>query len=113
MTRELERLFVYGTLAPGRPNEHVLAALEGTWEDATVRGTLHREGWGASLGYPAIVLDDAGDEVAGAVFSSVDLADHWETLDAFEGDAYERVLAPVTLANGERAQAFVYALRRT
>jgi gamma-glutamylcyclotransferase (GGCT)/AIG2-like uncharacterized protein YtfP len=31
-----DRLFVYGTLAPGRPNEHVLADLGGTWEPAYV-----------------------------------------------------------------------------
>ena len=32
----MERLFVYGTLAPGRPNEHVLGEIEGSWEAATV-----------------------------------------------------------------------------
>ena len=26
------QLFVYGTLAPGRANEHQLDGLEGTWE---------------------------------------------------------------------------------
>lgn len=55
-----DRLFVYGTLAPGRPNEHVLADVEGTWEPATVKGTLLQEGWGAAAGYPGIVLDDRG-----------------------------------------------------
>lgn len=41
MTR---RLFVYGTLAPGRPNAHVLAEVPGEWEPATVQGTLLQEG---------------------------------------------------------------------
>lgn len=41
------RLFVYGTLAPGRPNEHVLANLPGEWEPATVNGRLLQAGWGA------------------------------------------------------------------
>ena len=49
-----QRLFVYGTLAPGRPNEHVLAPLGGTWQPAFVRGRLHAQGWGAAPGYPAI-----------------------------------------------------------
>jgi gamma-glutamylcyclotransferase (GGCT)/AIG2-like uncharacterized protein YtfP len=44
-----ERLFVYGTLAPGRPNEHMLAEVDGEWETATVRGRLVPEGWGADL----------------------------------------------------------------
>jgi gamma-glutamylcyclotransferase (GGCT)/AIG2-like uncharacterized protein YtfP len=34
------RLFVYGTLAPGRPNEHVFAEIPGRWEAATVKGKL-------------------------------------------------------------------------
>ena len=48
-----ERLFVYGSLAPGESNAHVLAGIDGTWEPATVTGTLHPEGWGATLGFPA------------------------------------------------------------
>ena len=28
----IQRLFVYGTLAPGRPNEHVLSEIGGSWE---------------------------------------------------------------------------------
>ena len=31
------QLFVYGTLAPGRANEHQLASLQGTWEKAWVK----------------------------------------------------------------------------
>lgn len=36
------QLFVYGTLAPGWPNEHVLADVPGGWEPATVTGRLLR-----------------------------------------------------------------------
>ena len=50
------RLFVYGTLAPGRPNEHVLAAIPGSWEAATVKGKLFQEGWGARAGFPGIAF---------------------------------------------------------
>ena len=42
----LPRLFVYGTLAPGEVNEHVLATLDGNWVPARVFGTLHAEGLG-------------------------------------------------------------------
>ena len=106
-----DRLFVYGTLAPGRPNEHMLADVPGTWESATVRGTLVPEGWGADVGYPGIVLSEEGDEVQGLVFSSADLSDHWERLDEFEGEAYVRVLVSVRLASGATVDAYIYAIR--
>ena len=107
-----ERLFVYGTLAPGRPNAHVMDGMVGTWTPATARGTLLPEGWGASAGYPAIVLDDDGPEVPGLVFSSEDLPVHWDRLDEFEGEGYDRVLTTVRVADGQQVRAFVYALRR-
>ena len=40
----LPRLFVFGTLAPGEVNEHVLATLHGSWVQALVFCTLHAEG---------------------------------------------------------------------
>jgi gamma-glutamylcyclotransferase (GGCT)/AIG2-like uncharacterized protein YtfP len=104
------RLFVYGTLAPGRPNAHVLAEVPGTWEPATVTGTLRQEGWGAAVGYPGIVLDARGGEVEGFLFSSERLAECWPRLDAFEGDGYARVLTPVRLADGTVVDAYIYSL---
>jgi gamma-glutamylcyclotransferase (GGCT)/AIG2-like uncharacterized protein YtfP len=107
----INRLFVYGTLAPGRPNAHVLADVSGTWEPATVRGTLIPEGWGAAEGYSAIVLNAEGAEVEGLLFSSDSLAEHWARLDEFEGDGYERVMTKVKLRDGTITNANVYALR--
>jgi gamma-glutamylcyclotransferase (GGCT)/AIG2-like uncharacterized protein YtfP len=108
----IDRLFVYGTLAPGRPNEHVLADMPGSWVPATVGGTLVHAGWGADVGFPAIILDDAGERVDGFVFSSELLAEHWTRLDDFEGDGYARVLASATLEDGSVVDAYVYALRQ-
>lgn len=107
----VERLFVYVTLGPGRPNEHVLNNIGGQWFDASVRGFLKQEGWGAAMGYPAIELDDNGDEVVGFVFESANLAAHWQVLDEFEGEAYARVKQQVALTNGEYVEAYVYALK--
>ena len=104
------RLFVYGSLAPGQPNGHVLANMPGRWEPATVTGALRQEGWGAAMGYPGIVLDPAGAAVEGFVFSSGHLPAHWGRLDAFEGEGYHRVLAPVQLGNGTTVDACIYAL---
>ncbi len=106
-----ERLFVYGTLAPGRPNEHVLAGVPGTWEPATVRGRLLQQGWGAEIGFPGIVVDEGGPEVHGMLFSSEQLSQHWHRLDHFEGDGYERVLTPTRLQGGETVLAYIYVVR--
>src|SRR5437763_12951102 len=94
------RLFVYGTLAPGRPNAQFLAEIPGQWEPATVTGTLSQEGWGAAAGYPGIVLDKHGSEVQGFVFTAETLAELWARLDQFEGEGYERVLTSVNLKDG-------------
>ena len=48
------RLFVYGTLAPGRSNADVLADVPGVWEPATVTGTLLPEGWARRPVSPAL-----------------------------------------------------------
>lgn len=104
------RLFVYGTLAPGRPNAHLLSDIPGTWQPATVTGTLFQEGWGAAIGYPGIVLDEHGGEVEGFLFCSEALDEHWARLDEFEGEGYERVIARAKLADGTAVDAYIYAL---
>ena len=108
----IHRLFVYGTLAPGQPNEHMLAALPGEWEPAIVNGKLLPQGWGAALGYPAIVLDEHGGAVEGFLFSSPSLPEHWGRLDEFEGEGYERVLTTAKRRNGTTVDAYIYKLRR-
>lgn len=107
----VDKLFVYGSLQPGGPNEHVMADIGGQWEPARIKGRLVKRGWGAALGYPGILIDEEGDDIRGFLFISSHLQDSWESLDAFEGNAYERVLATATRANGERVQAYVYVLR--
>jgi gamma-glutamylcyclotransferase (GGCT)/AIG2-like uncharacterized protein YtfP len=104
------RLFVYGTLAPGKPNEHVLAGIPGQWEPASVRGRLLQEGWGAAAGFPGIILDPHGDEVQGLIFSAQTLDQHWGRLDDFEGDGYVRRPASATRADGSTVDVHVYAL---
>lgn len=105
---ETERLFVYGTLQPGGPNEGVLAEIEGRWMRGTVRGWLRPTGWGASLGYPAVTLDPGGERVRGHVFESDRLGAHWSRLDRFEGDEYERVRTEVRLEDGGWVDAWIY-----
>jgi len=108
----MEKLFVYGTLGPNRPNEHILKDIGGTWQDAKINGTLHDEGWGANMGYPGIVLDNSPEEIDGFVFSSNNLCNHWKMLDEFEGIGYERVLSEIKLLDRTSTKAYIYILKK-
>lgn len=103
------RLATYGTLAPGRVNHRELAGLKGGWRQGTVRGRLVAAGWGATLGYPGLVLDPQGTPVEVYLFESSELPDHWPRLDEFEGAGYRRVVTQVRTANGE-VDAWIYVL---
>lgn len=103
------RLATYGTLAPGRPNAHLLDGLSGEWTTGTITGHLHERGWGAKTGFPGIVLGESGPTVEVHVFTSPDLSDHWQRLDDFEGPGYQRVPVRVNGELGEVA-AYIYAL---
>lgn len=35
-----DHLFVYGSLAPGKSNAHVLAGIAGSWQPARAKGSL-------------------------------------------------------------------------
>lgn len=103
------RLATYGTLAPGRVNHHQLDHVPGTWSNGIVRGRLIEEGWGAAMGYPGMIPDLAGDEIAVFVFESENLPDHWPRLDAFEGEGYRRVPIMVETETG-LVEASIYCL---
>lgn len=103
------RLATYGTLGPGKLNHHHVSMIEGTWTTGTVRGFLHEAGWGADLGFPAIVLDATGPEVSVDLLESEELSEHLDRLDLFEGPGYDRVLTTVATPEGE-VEAFIYVL---
>jgi gamma-glutamylcyclotransferase (GGCT)/AIG2-like uncharacterized protein YtfP len=93
--RTSHTLAVYGTLAPGQPNHHVLAPLGGEWTDGLIEGKLLPLGWGADLGYPGFRPRVGGDAVAVQVLAAPSLATAWPALDRFEGPGYERILVAV------------------
>ena len=103
------RLATYGTLGPGKPNHHHVSMIEGTWSIGSVRGFLHEEGWGAAQGFPGIILDSAGPEVAVDLLESEDLDAHFDRLDEFEGPGYQRVLTDMRTSAGV-VRAYIYAL---
>jgi len=88
-------LAVYGTLAPGQPNHHVVAPLGGEWTDGLVEGELLPVGWGTTLGYPAFRPREGGAAVAVRLLTAPTLAAAWPALDRFEGPEYRRILVPV------------------
>lgn len=108
--RRLDALFrtrgtlaVYGTLAPGQPNHHVVAPLGGEWTDGVVEGDLFPVGWGAALGYPAFRPRAGGAAVPVKVLASPALERAWPELDRFEGAEYRRILVPVFGPDGPDA----------
>ena len=109
----MEHLVIYGTLAPGRSNHHVIADIPGTWRDVFVRGHLDQRGWGMTGGFPGLSPDPNADRHQVKMFSSEKLVEHWERLDKFEGPDYQRVLIPVEDESGVFATANVYALSKS
>lgn len=117
MTKEnsssVDRLFVYGSLAPGEPNERYLMRIEGTWQEANIFGTLINPDWKTVGGYPGLKLDNPTNLVHGMVFSSSQLSELWNELDEFEDtEHYSRVLVPIFLkGNPEPVEGFVYVAK--
>jgi len=100
--RELERTFgtseilaVYGSLAPGKSNYHIVEPLGGEWTDGFIEGDLFQTGWGAALGYWAFRPRVGGERIAVKVLTSPRLSGAWQMLDDFEGSEYERILVAV------------------
>lgn len=112
-SKDVTRLATYGTLAPGRANHQQLADIPGKWTVGTVRGRLVQAGWGAALGFPGLVLDPEGQNVEVHIFESFELSEHWDRLDAFEGEGYRREETVVRTEEGDvTASIYVIAERR-
>ncbi len=106
----MNRLFVYGSLMPGKSNTHLLENIGGTWKKGHIQGRYYDQGWRAGQGYPGVKLDADGDRIHGYIFSSDHLQEHIAKLDSFEGADYARVIVKVTLEDGSIEEAYMYAL---
>jgi len=104
----MQHLFVYGTLAPGEENHHLMEVISGSWQPASTFGKVQAQTEGVHIGYPCFIPAESGDVVSGMVFSSEQLDDLWPSLDEFEGDAYGRHMIEVTTLDGETLNAYVY-----
>lgn len=87
-----------------------MRGIPGRWFTGKVRGRLFEEGWGATMGFPALVLDPTGPEVEVQVLESAELPRHWDRLDEFEGSGYQRVVALVTTRDQGSVSASIYVL---
>lgn len=97
-----ERLIVYGSLAPGGPNNFMLARLEGTWIKCVIRGRM-----GKYRGFKVFKFDPDGDEHQAWLFSSPLLPRKFPDLDDYEGDEYRRILIPAVIDDQE-ILAYIY-----
>ena len=97
------RLVAYGSLLPGEVNHHELeGAGQGHWQPCVVRAKAGMVG-------PWRVIELANDApmIEAQLLTSPLLPQIWAGLDAFEGQAYKRVLCVADTAEGP-LEAYVY-----
>jgi len=64
----MKGLFIYGTLGPEGPNNHIMQEIGGSWIKATVQGSLHKAGWAADMGYLGMTLEPKTEVIEGHIF---------------------------------------------
>ena len=113
------RVFVYGTLKRGYPNNPMLEGCEFLGEAVTVvtyKAITVSADKMVGTSFPVIMPDPSGKPVAGELYTVDDAT--LARLDQLEreGRSYDRVMIDATLplSNGERltAQAFIYVGRK-
>lgn len=97
-----QRLAVYGTLAPGECNYHLLAACQGPWLHGAVRGRL------ATREHRVLTYDPRAGLVLVQMLTSPGLPGQWTQLDAFEQPTHRRILVPVFAGGRLLAVANLY-----
>lgn len=108
MDPSAQLVFVYGTLRRGGSNHFRMAGAEFI-AAGTITGWMYRIDW-----YPGLVLDDAGDEIHGEVYSVgpelLSALDIFEGLSAGEiqGSEYRRVQATVMKQDSQTLAAWVW-----
>lgn len=104
----MHALAVYGTLRPGESNHWLVRRIAGEWVSGTVRGFEFEIGWGPVEGFPGLLLDKGGQDIAVAVLISEHLDEHLQEIDDFEGPGYRRVVCAATLDDGRLVDAWIY-----
>ena len=55
-TPDLERLFIYGSLAPNCTNHHIVTHIDGQWQSGKVEGNLVQQGGEQLLGFQELLF---------------------------------------------------------
>ena len=106
------RLAVYGSLAPGEVNHHVIESVAGIWDDGFVRGKVQAKGWGSHMGFPGLTwLPNSDERIPVQLFTSSELPAQWSRIDEFEGRDYVRILVPVEGVRDDPVVANLYQIR--
>ena len=105
---KINSIFVYGTLQPGKQNNHLLSDCRGTWKKGYVFGKLININHGEDYGYPAIKLEKKASKSHGMIFKADNLKKKLIELDKFEGKDYKRVITDVILDDGTVIKAYIY-----
>ena len=108
MDHSPQLVFVYGTLRRGGTNHFRMDEAEFV-AHGTITGRMYRIDW-----YPGLVLDGAGDEIHGEVYSAT--PDQLSALDIFEGlsageiegSEYRRVQTTVVQQDSQTLSAWVW-----
>jgi gamma-glutamylcyclotransferase (GGCT)/AIG2-like uncharacterized protein YtfP len=104
-------VFVYGTLRRGGSNHFRMAGAE-FLSPGCISGRLYRIDW-----YPGLVLDPAGDEIHGEIYSVgpelLSALDAFEGLSAgeIEGSEYRRIQTSVIKQDSQLLSAWVWEWR--
>lgn len=96
------RLVVYGSLAPGEANHHLVAGLGGEWRPCVITGTLEIHN-----GYRILRWARDGARIDAQMLISPELPRSWPRLDEFEGRDYRRIVIPAEVG-GRQVLANVY-----
>ena len=71
--KNINSIFVYGTLQPGMQNDEILKNLNGNWKKGYVLGKLLNLDTGENYGYPVLELDNNGSKIYGMILESKDI----------------------------------------
>lgn len=107
-------LIIYGSLAPGESNHHIISHIPGNWQKATITGYIEDNGWSNRSGYPRFIekQDVKQQKYSVHVFTSDRLPAYWEEIDAFEGEEdYKRIQWPYVLEDGSEFTGHIYVLK--
>ena len=109
--KNIENLFVYGTLQKGKQHQSILGKIKGKWKKGYVKGKLYNISSGPDYGYPGLKLDSKGLKIYGMIFQSKNLENYIEKIDKFEGNNYKRVISKVFLKNGSIINSYLYEIK--